>query len=118
MNQISKLDKIFIFLTIAFGALILHFPVHYLLIAFVALLTIVFLLANPLYCYYLIIFTIPFPGRVRIFPISFSINDVLILVCVLAVGLNILINDKKVSLKTSIDKWNIVLLILYFVTGI
>ena len=52
------------------------------------------------------------------FPVSFSINDILILICIMAVILNIFINDKNINLKTSIDKWNIVLLILYFITGI
>jgi len=118
MNQFNKLDKIFIFLAIIFGSLILIFPVQNLLVAFLGLIITVFLLAKPVYCYYLIIFTIPFTERLRMFPVSFSINDILILICIMAVILNIFINDKNINLKTSIDKWNIVLLILYFITGI
>lgn len=118
MDKFNKLDKIFIFSAILFGSLILFYPVQYLLIAFVGLIILVFLLAKPVYCYYLIIFTIPFTERLRFLPISFSLNDILILICIFAVGLNILINDKNINLKTSIDKWNIVFLILYFITGI
>ena len=118
MNKFNKLDKIFILIAFVFGSLILFFPVHYLLLAFLGAIVFVFLLVKPQYCYYLVIFTITFPDRLRVLPISFSANDILILICILSVGLNLLINDRRVSLKTSIDKWNIVLLILYFITGI
>lgn len=117
MTRFSDLEKIFIALAIVGGSLILFIPIQYLFIAFLGLIVMIYLLANPKICFYLTIFTIPFPDRIRILPVSFSPNDISILICVFAVALNIFIKDKRINIKTSIDKWNIALLVLYFLAG-
>ncbi|MDD3436883.1 MAG: O-antigen ligase family protein [Candidatus Gastranaerophilales bacterium] len=117
-NRFSNLEKILITLIFIGGSLILFIPIQYLLVGLVVMAVLFYLLANPKICFYLVIFTIPFVERIRILPISFSINDILILVCLSAVILNIIIKDKKVSLTTNIDIWNIVLLILFFIAGL
>jgi len=117
MTKFSSIEKIFIALTIVGGSLILFFPIQYLLVALLGLICLAFLMINPKYCFYLVIFTIPFTERVRILPISFSPNDICVLLCILTIVLNLIYNSKKIDLKTSLDGWNLALLILYFVAG-
>jgi len=118
MTKFNSLEKFFIMLTIVGGSLILFFPIQYLLVGFFVLIGLAYLLANPKICYYLVIFTIPFTERVRLLPISFSPNDIFILVCTISVLLNMFLRSQKVNLKTSIDKWNILIIIMYFIAGI
>lgn len=87
-------------------------------IAIVAFAVFTFFLIKPNFCYYLLIFTIPFTERLRVLPVSFSLNDVMVFLCFTSVIINILFKKEQINLKTSIDKWIIVLLILFFYAGL
>lgn len=118
IKQFSSLEKILLTLVFVGGSLILFLPMQDLFIGLIALVIFVYLLLNPKICFYLVIFTIPIVERIRFLPISFSINDIMILTCIASVLLDIFINNKKISLKTSIDKWNILLFLIYLYAGI
>lgn len=118
IKKFNSLEKFLLGLITVIGGLMLFLPIQYLFLGFIVAAVLIYLLLNPKVCFYLVIFTIPIVERIRVLPISFSINDIMILICLAAVGLNILIKDKSVSLKTNLDIWNVVLLILFFATGL
>ncbi len=118
INEHKNLDKLLITIVAICGSLILFIPVQKLLIALLCAMILLYLLVNPRISYYLVVFTIPIPERIRILPISFSANDICILICIMAILLNIFFKNPRISLKTSIDKWNIVLLVLYTYAGL
>lgn len=117
-KRFSNLEKLLLGLITILGGFVIFFPIQYLFLGLITVAGLIYLLLNPKVCFYLIIFTIPFVERIRILPISFSVNDIMIVICLIAVGLNILIKDKRVNLKTNLDIWNVVLLILFFATGL
>jgi hypothetical protein len=114
----NKTDLLLITAASLIGLMSLFIPIWW--IGFLILAVTIFILSiiNPKYIFYGLIFTIPFTERIRSLPISFSPNDIVVLWCFVAVFLNIFFRNKKVDLKTHIDKWNIILLILYFAAGI
>lgn len=118
IKRFSGLEKFLLGLIALIGGFMMFLPIQYLFLGIIALVGLFYLLLNPKICFYLIIFTIPFVERIRVLPISFSFNDILILICLASVGLNILIKNKKANLQTNLDIWNIVLLILFFATGL
>lgn len=118
VKRFNGLEKFLLGLIAVIGGFVIFLPIQYLFLGVIALIGLIFLLLNPKICFYLIIFTIPIVDRIRVLPISFSFNDIMILICLMAVGLNILVKDKRTSLKTNLDIWNIILLILFFATGI
>jgi len=111
-------NRIIIILSIFAGALILIIPIHKLLILLFGFLIFFYFLINPKICFYLMIFTIPYVERLRILPISFSANDLCILMCFMSVIFQILTKGKIPNIKTKLDGWNIVLLLLFFAAGI
>ncbi len=117
-GEFSNLEKTLIGLVLLGGALVMFFPIQYLIVGLLVFAGLTFLLVNPKICFYLVVFTIPFTERIRILPISFSPNDIAILICFISACLNIFFKDKRVNLKTSIDAWMIILTFLYFITGI
>jgi O-antigen ligase len=120
MNSFNKLDKIFIALTIVFGGLILFFPVHYLLAAFLGIAALAFLFLNPVYCYYTMIvlstYIAPFATSSQQMP--FNQTDILIAICFLSVFCRSVFFNQQLNLKTRLDKWFVFLLIIYFLAGI
>lgn len=119
MNSNGNLtNRIIIILSIFAGALILIIPIHKLLILLFGFLIFFYFLINPKICFYLMIFTIPYVERLRILPISFSANDLCILMCFMSVIFQILTKGKIPNIKTKLDGWNIVLLLLFFAAGI
>lgn len=119
MNSKGNLtNRIIIILSIFAGALILIIPIHKLLILLFGFLIFFYFLINPKICFYLMIFTIPYVERLRILPISFSANDLCILMCFMSVIFQILTKGKIPNIKTKLDGWNIVLLLLFFAAGI
>lgn len=117
-KQFNNLEKFLLAVVFLAGGSLLFFPVQYMFFALIILIIIGFLLFNVRVCFYLVIFTLPFTERISVLPITFSVNDILIFICITSVLLNILIKNNKVSVKTSIDKWNIVLTTLYIVSGV
>lgn len=120
MNQFNKLDKIFIFLAIISGSLILLFPVQNLLLVFSGLIFFIFLLLKPKYCFYLMLalstYVFPFETATRQLP--FNQTDILIALCFVSILSRIILSDQHINLKTRLDKWIIFLLIVYFLAGI
>lgn len=114
----NQINRIIIILSIFAGALILIIPIHKLLILLFVFLIFFYFLINPKICFYLMIFTIPYVERLRILPISFSANDLCILMCFMSVIFQILTKGKIPNIKTKLDGWNIVLLLLFFTAGI
>lgn len=120
MTRFSDLEKIFIVLTIVGGGLILFIPIQYLFIAFLAFLVLAILLANPKACFYLVIVLSTYMSALATEnqQMPFNQTDILIAVCFISVLCRILIKNQKVNLSTKIDGWIMVLLILYFISGI
>lgn len=114
----NSINKIIIILAILTGGLILFIPIHKLLLLFVVFLIFIFFILNPIICFYLMIFTIPYVERLRILPISFSANDICILLCFISVCFQIFVSGKLPNLKTKIDKWNFFLVLLFFIEGL
>jgi len=116
----ALMNKTLIALAILGGSLVLFFPMHYILIAVVALAAFIFLLAKPKICYYLVLI---FSTYVPAFSTAsqrmpFNQTDVLIAICFLGVLLRIMfVHRFKIDLRTKIDHWLIILLILYFFSG-
>lgn len=117
-KKFSNLEKFLLTSVALLGGLMLFVPMEYLAIGLVAIIVITYLLLNPKICLYLIIFTIPFVERIRILPISFSANDIAVVIGISATIINMLATRHRVSLRTSIDKWNIAFLTLYLISGI
>lgn len=114
----NLINKIIVILAILAGGLILFIPIHKLLLLFVIFLILLFFMLNPIICFYLMIFTIPYVERLRILPISFSANDICILLCLVSVCLQILASGKIPNLRTKIDKWIFLLVMLFVISGI
>lgn len=114
----NTINKIIIILAILTGGLILFVPIQKLLILFIAFLVLLFFLFNPIICFYLMIFTIPYVERLRILPVSFSANDICILLCFISVCFQILAKGKIPNIRTKIDKWNFLLVALFFISGL
>ena len=118
LSKENKLNIILIFFATITGSLILIIPIQYLLVIFLLFCIFVYFVFKPQHCYYLLIFTIPFRDRIRELPfISFSVNEIFILICTISVILNIFFRDEKVNFRTKIDVWLVALLILYFEAG-
>lgn len=115
----NRIDKILIILSILFGSLLLFFPIHYILLLGLVGFTLLYFFVKPDHCYYLLIFTIPFTERLRILPISFSLNDIIVMLAafVLIIYFAFDLRNKRVNLNTRLDIWIIILLILYFYCG-
>ncbi|MDD3013298.1 MAG: O-antigen ligase family protein [Candidatus Gastranaerophilales bacterium] len=93
-------------------------PIEYI---FYGLLTVIlgaFFYLKPQYAFYSVILTIPLMKRYRDFPISFTVNEIALFVCTFTVLANILFRHEKINIRTSIDKYLVVLLILFFTAGI
>lgn len=114
----NKLDVILYICAFLVGAAVLVIPVPYLVILISSIFIFIFFVKKPIYSYYALILTIPFIDRIRALPISFSINDIFILLTTVVVLVNMAISKDKVSLKTKIDLWILLLLIIHFAAGL
>jgi len=113
-------SNILFLLVIVLSSLSLFFfliPIEYIFYGILLLILVITLYLKPHYSFYLVILTIPLLKRFRDFPISFTINEIAIAICVLIMIASILFRH-KVNLRTSLDKYLIVLLILFFAAGI
>lgn len=108
---------LFVLVSALFGALSLIVPVYWIALGLLALGGLSYLLLNPDKTFFLAVFTIPFTERIRVLPISFSINEVIILFAVGSCLLNGLLTAPRVSLRTSLDGWILVLTLLFFGCG-
>jgi hypothetical protein len=108
---------IFLLVSALLGAALFVVPVHWILIGLISLAILVYLSLNPDKVFYLAIFTIPFTDRVRVLPISFSLNDLVILFCAVLCLAHMIIKEQKVNFRTGLDLWVAVLTIMFFLAG-
>jgi hypothetical protein len=93
-------------------------PVYWIITALVGFAAFAYLSLHPEKVFYLAIFTIPFTDRVRVLPISFSLNELVILYCaVLCLG-QMLFLGKRVDFRTGLEPWIVVLTIMFFLAGV
>jgi O-antigen ligase len=118
-NATSARRWLWLFLAIStlIGAMSLIVPLYWLALAFLFLASLIYLLLSPDKTFFLAIFTIPFTERIRVLPISFSINEVIILFALGSCLLNGLLTASRVSLRTSLDGWIVLLTLLFFGCG-
>lgn len=108
---------IFLITSIFLGISVFYLPPYLMMAAIAVGILIVYLLLNPDKAFYLSIFTIPFIDRVRVLPVSFSLNEVLILFTLIVCVAHALIREQRFSLRTELDPWIAVLTIVYFLAG-
>lgn len=108
---------IFLLVSTLLGLMSLVIPVHIIagLLIFGAVMF--YLALNPEKTFYLAIFTIPFTERVRVLPISFSLNELMILYALVLCVFHAVIRGHRVSLRTRLDPWIAVLLVMFFLAG-
>lgn len=100
------------------GLLSFVIPIEYIVLGIALIGLGVTFFLKPTYAFYLAIFTIPLMKRFRDFPISFTINEIAILICFFAVLFNFLFRGQRVNLSTALDKYILVITVLFFVAGI
>jgi len=119
MTRFSSLEKFFLLITILGGSLILFFPVQNLLAALIGLVVFIFLISNPKISFYLMLilstYVPAFATESQQLP--FNQTDILIAICFISIVGRILSKRQEINLSTKLDKWIIVLLIVYFITG-
>ncbi len=123
INKFNNLEKFLLIIVALSGSLIFFFPIQYLFIGLVVLASLLYLLANPKICFYLILITSPFfVGGFRMSEgsgLPFNQSDILITICFLGLFFRNIFTSQinKVSIRTKIDLWLIVLFILHLFFG-
>lgn len=112
-----KWAGIFLLVSTLLGVMSLVLPVHWIAAAIVGMLVLAYLAMNPDKTFYLAIFTIPFTDRVRVLPISFSLNELVILYAFVLCVAHAFIRGHRVSLRTALDPWIAVLTVMFFLAG-
>ncbi len=113
----NDIDKMLISVAIFIGIMSLFIPIWWLLSFILAISIFIWGLLRPKDLYYVMVFTIPFSERIRALPISFSINDIMVLWCFVGVFLQFFLKNQRINLSTKIDGWIIGLLFLYTAAG-
>jgi|GEM_PF-1778326 len=108
---------IFVLVAGVLGLLQFVVPVYWLIAGIVGLVTLAYLSLHPSQVFYLAIFTIPFTDRVRVLPISFSLNELVILYCVALSAIQMVLQRRKVNFRTGMEGWIIVLTVMFFLGG-
>ncbi len=92
-------------------------PSYWIMALLISLALLVYLSLRPHLVFYLTIFTIPFTDRVRVLPISFSLNELVLLYCVVLCLVHMLLRNQRVNFKTGLEPWLILLTLVYFLAG-
>lgn len=108
---------IFLLVSTLLGLATFVVPVYWIIALIVGVAGLGYLALNPDKAFYLAIFTIPFTDRVRLLPISFSLNDLLILFCTGICLLHIIFKGQRVNFRTGLDGWIAVLTGMFFLAG-
>lgn len=112
-----KWAGIFLLVSTLLGLMSLVLPIHLIAAALLGLIVLAYLAMNPDKTFYLAIFTIPFTDRVRVLPISFSLNELVILYAFVLCMAHAVIRGHRVSLRTALDPWIAVLTVMFFLAG-
>lgn len=120
IKKFSNLEIILLIMATLLGGLMLFIPMEYLIIGLIGIIAFIYLLLNPKICFYIVIaastyvYALPLTNQV-----PFDHTDILITTCFIGTFLRYMFVDKfKVNIRTKLDYWLILLLILYFFTGI
>lgn len=108
---------IFILVAAILGLAQFVMPVYYIMAGIFGLVALAYLSLNPDKVFYLAIFTIPFTDRVRILPISFSLNELVILYCVILCVIHMVLRNQRVNFKTGMEGWISLLTVMFFLGG-
>jgi hypothetical protein len=108
---------IFLLVSALLGVGLFFIPVYWIMAALVGIAVFAYLALNPDKLFYLAIFTIPFTDRVRILPISFSLNDLVIIFCAIVCIAHIILRSQRVNFRTGLDPWILVLTGMFFLAG-
>ncbi len=110
--------SIFLLVPLFLGGMLLLVPIQYPLLLVIGAIGLVYLVLNPVHAFYLLIFTIPFTERIRVLPVSFSPNELVVLFCAVLMPIHYLLQDQKISLKTRLDGWILGLTLIFLLAGI
>lgn len=108
---------IFLLVSALLGLGLMAIPVYWIMAIIIGLIATGYLALNPDKAFLLTIFTIPFVDRVRVLPISFSLNELILLFTFLVCMAHMILRSQKVSFKTGLDGWIIVLTVVFFLAG-
>jgi hypothetical protein len=108
---------IFILVAALLGLAQFVMPVYYIMAGIFGLAALAYLSLNPDKVFYLAIFTIPFTDRVRVLPISFSLNELVILYCAVLCLIHMVLRNQKVNFKTGMEGWILLLTVMFFLGG-
>ena len=92
-------------------------PAYLIMAAVIGVIGLGYLALNPDKAFMLTIFTIPFVDRIRVLPISFSLNELVLLFTFLVCLGHMVLRSHRVSLKTSLDGWILLLTVTFFLAG-
>lgn len=112
-----KWAGIFLLVSTLLGLMSLVIPVFVIAGLLIGLIILFYLALNPAKTFYLAIFTIPFTERIRVLPVSFSLNELVILYTLVVCVAHAVMRGHKISLKTALDPWIAVLTLLFFLAG-
>lgn len=108
---------IFLLVSALLGFASLFVPAYWIMAVLIGAVALGYLALNPDKSFILTIFTIPFVDRVRVLPISFSLNELVLLFTVLVCLGHMVLRSQKVSFRTGLDGWIFVLTITFFLAG-
>ncbi|MCE3236516.1 MAG: O-Antigen ligase [Vampirovibrio sp.] len=108
---------IFLLVSALLGLGLMIVPVYWLIAIIIGVIVLTYLALNPDKAFLLTIFTIPFVDRVRVLPISFSLNELILLFTFLVCVAHMILRSQKISFKTGLDGWIGVLTITFFLAG-
>lgn len=108
---------LFLLIPALLGLITLKIPVYFVMAGLLGLVILAYLFLNPDKTFYLTIFSIPFTERIRVLPISFTVNELMILFTAIVCLFHIIARGHRLSLKTALDPWMAVLFCLFFMTG-
>ncbi len=115
----SNIEIFILSVALSIGVMCLFIPAHYLLILFVSGLVAALLVAKPEIPYYLLILSLPIAFfRFSTGGLNIGFLDIFIFISLVSIFLHSIIFNKFVSLKTTADKYVIVLSVLFLFAGL
>jgi len=109
---------IFILVAAVLGLAQFVMPSWYIMAGIFGLAALVYLSLNPDKVFFLTIFTIPFTDRVRVLPISFSLNELIMLYCMILCVIHMVLRNQRVNFRTGLEGWIVLLTVMFFLGGL
>lgn len=108
---------LFLLVSALLGVALMVVPVYWIMAAIILLIGLAYLALNPDKAFLLTVFTIPFVDRVRVLPISFSLNELVLFYTMLICIGHMVLRSHRISFKTGLDLWVLVLTVVFFLAG-